>query len=204
MNSNLNFIFSTLKLMFTNDKTTANIERNREIITRLKFISTFQAGEKINTSLLHIESNSFFTPIKRKLNGESRQSTIKFITETIERSFEIIQALSFSEHISEQMICRNIINDMIQAIHGLHNIQKTYREDKIFCCTIDTLIDNINAKCMEIKLKKPDLFPSDNNEVISNNDIQSTPQITSTTNSIFNSKQQNSKDKRDDKKEIKN
>ncbi len=176
-----NFMFSTLKLMFNSDKTSANLERNREIITRLKFIATFQPGEKINTNQLLVESNSLFTPLKRKLNGESRQSTLKFITETIERSFEIIQSMLLSEQISEKMICTNILKDMIQAINGLNNIQKTYKEDKIFCCTIDTLIDNIKAKCTEIKIKKPELFCS--NEFNNNNNIleDNTISLTSTT-----------------------
>lgn len=173
-----NFMFSTLKLMFNSDKTSANLERNREIITRLKFIATFQPGEKINTNQLIIESNSLFTPLKRKLNGESRQSTLKFITETIERSFEIIQSLLFSEQISEKMICTNILKDMIQVITGLNNIQKTYKEDKIFVCTIDTLIDNIKAKCTEIKIKKPDLFYS--NDFNNSEEINNTIPLTST------------------------
>ncbi len=152
-------MFQSLKLMFTQDKHSAILEKNRETITRLKFISTFQPGEKINTGLMHIESNSILTSIKRTLNGESRNTTLQFISNTIERSFEIIQTLSFSDQFSEKLICTNIISDMIKAVYGLKNIQKTYKDDKIFVCTIDTIIDTIEAKCMEIKLKKPDLFP---------------------------------------------
>ncbi len=152
-------MLQSLKLMFTQDKHSAILEKNRETITRLKFISTFQPGEKINTGLMHIESNSILTSIKRTLNGESRNTTLQFISNTIERSFEIIQTLSHSEQYSEKLICTNIITDMIKAVYGLKNIQKTYKDDKIFVCTIDTIIDSIEAKCMEIKLKKPDLFP---------------------------------------------
>lgn len=159
----LHFMFNTLKLMFAQDKNSIILERNREIITRLKFISTFQPGEKINTSLLHIESNSIFTPIKRMINGESRSSTLQFISNTIDRSFEIINTLSFSDQLSDKMLCTTIISDMINTIQGLKNIQKTYHSDKLFGCTIDTIIDNIHAKCMELKLKKPDLFPPEYN-----------------------------------------
>jgi hypothetical protein len=53
---------------------------------------------------------------------------------------------------------------MIKSVYGLKNIQKTYSNDKLFGCTIDTIIDNIKAKCMEIKLKKPDLFPNEYEE----------------------------------------
>ena len=84
------FMLNTIKFMFSNDKNNNILEKNREIITRLKFIATFQPGEKINTSMLHIESNSLITSIRRTLNGESRNTTLQFISNTIDRSFEII------------------------------------------------------------------------------------------------------------------
>ncbi len=153
------FMLNTIKFMFSNDKNNNILEKNREIITRLKFIATFQPGEKINTSMLHIESNSLITSIRRTLNGESRNTTLQFISNTIDRSFEIIQTLSHSEQYSEKMLCTSIISDMIKCVQGLKNIQKTYSSDKLFVCTVDTIIDGIQAKCMELKMKKPDLFP---------------------------------------------
>ena len=151
-------MLNTIKFMFSNDKNNNILEKNREIITRLKFIATFQPGEKINTSMLHIESNSLLTSIRRTLNGESRNTTLQFISNTVDRSFEIIQTLSHSEQYSEKMLCTSIISDMIKCVQGLKNIQKTYSSDKLFICTIDTIVDSIQAKCMELKMKKPDLF----------------------------------------------
>jgi len=153
-------MLNTIKYMFSQDRNNSILEKNRETMTRLKFIATFQPGEKINTSMMHIESNSLITSIRRTLNGESRNTTLQFISNTIECSFEIIQRLSHSEQYSEKLLCTTIISDMIKCVCGLKNIQKTYSSDKLFYCTIDTIIDGIQAKCMELKLKKPELFPS--------------------------------------------
>jgi len=184
----LHFMFQTIKYMFAQDKSHAIQERNKEILTHLKFISTFQPGEKINVASLHIESNTIITPIKRMFMGESRDTTLQFINNTIDRSFEIIQSLSYSESISEKILCTSIITDLIKCVTGLKNIQKTYKEDKLFGCTIDTMIDTIQAKCTELKLRKPDLFPKEeekkvetsqhNKEIIP--DIE--PQIPTTNN----------------------
>jgi hypothetical protein len=65
---------------------------------------------------------------------------------TIERSIEIIQNYVLSDRISERIYCSNLINDLFKAVVGLKNIQETYRDDKMFVCNIDILIENVDAK----------------------------------------------------------
>lgn len=151
-----------ISYIINTDKQNINIEKNRETITKLKFIGTFQNGEKIDVKNLKIEQNNFFTPIKRMLYGDGRNNTIIFLTSTIERSFEIVQSFCNSDRKSEQIFCSNIIFDLIKATHGLKNIQKTYKEDKMFACNIDILIECIQAKITELKEKYPHLFHFEN------------------------------------------
>ena len=54
-----------ISYIINTDKQSINIEKNRETITKLKFIGTFQNGEKIDVKNIKIEQNNFFTPIKR-------------------------------------------------------------------------------------------------------------------------------------------
>jgi hypothetical protein len=96
------------------------------------------------------------------LLGDGRNNTILFLTGTIERSFEIVQSFCNSDRKSEQIFCSNIIMDLIKATHGLKNIQKTYKEDKMFACNIDILIECIQAKITELKEKHPHLFNFEN------------------------------------------
>ena len=151
-------LFNALKYVFTNDRRDNMNEYNRDIITRLKFIGTFSPGEKIDVKNLRVESNNILTPLKRLIQGESRDHTYSFLNSTIERSFDIVKSYSTSERVSERLMCKNILEDMIKAIKGLQNIQKTYKDDKLFYCNIETIIENIHSKLSEVKHKDPEIF----------------------------------------------
>jgi len=153
-----NTMINTLKFIFSSERSNFLIEQNRDVIIRLKFIGTFQPNEKVDVRNLRIENNTMITPIKRMLFGESRDTTYSFLNSTIERSFEIINAYIRSDKISEKIYCKNILSDMIKAIQGLKNIQKTYRDDKLFYCNIETVIENIESKLSEIREKYPEIF----------------------------------------------
>lgn len=147
-----------IKLLLSNNSKHSLEEKNRENITKLKFIGTFQPGEKIDVRNLRIENSSIVTPIKRMFFGESRDTTYSFLNNTIDRTFEIISANCNSERLSEKLLCKNIINDLIKSVVGLKNIQKTYDDDKLFHCNIETIIESIQSKLSELKQKYPDIF----------------------------------------------
>ena len=142
--------------MFNSNKV-QQTEKTHQTITHLKFISTFEPGDKINISTLQIEKNTLLNSIKRYWYGESRNTTLNFITTTIEQSFQIVLTLLNSDNIRDKMLCFSITIDLKKCINGLKNLQQTYSDDKLFFCTIDTIIDNIDAKISEIKFKKPEL-----------------------------------------------
>ena len=137
-------MLQTLKLILSTDKSRISlIDSHKDVIIKLKFIGTFQEGEKIDIKNLQVETNNIFTPIKRLIQGDGRATTYAFLNSVIDRSFEIIYAYSNSEKVGERLMCKNIVEDMYKAIKGLNNIQKTYKDDKHFYC-IETLIDTIN------------------------------------------------------------
>ncbi len=153
-----NTMINTLRFIFSNDKTNFVIEKNKDVIIRLKFIGRFQPNEKVDVKNLRIEQNTLFTPVKRLLFGESRETTYNFLNSTIDRSFEIINNFIKSKELSERMYCKNILNDMVKAIQGLKNIQKTYRDDEIFKCNIEYMIETISFKLYDLREKFPDIF----------------------------------------------
>lgn len=153
-----NTMITTLKAIFSTERNNCMIEKNRDVIIRLKFIGTFQPNEKVDVRNLRIENNTMITPFKRMLFGESRDTTYNFLNSTVERSFEIINAYIRSDKISEKIYCKNILNDMVKAIQGLKNIQKTYKDDKLFYCNIETIIETIESKLSELKEKHIDIF----------------------------------------------
>ena len=129
-----------------------------DIITRLKFISTFQIGEKINIQNMRVETDSILTPLRRFIFGESREKTLLFITNTIERSFDILHSRITDNKISEQLYCQKILSDFVRCLTGLKNIQQTYKDDKLFYCTIDTILESIETRIQEYKLTNSNLL----------------------------------------------
>lgn len=150
-------VIGIVKTSFSADPA-IKLERQREILTRLKFIGTVGPGEKIDVRGMKVESNSLFTPLKRLLNGESRDTTHGFISATIERSFEILSVYVHSDKKSDSCTAANIVKDLLAAVSGLKNIQRTYKDDKLFVCNLETIIEGINSRLTELKDTHGKLF----------------------------------------------
>ena len=143
----------------TPNSSSSSNDSRRQVLTRLKFIGNISPHEKIDSRSLKIESNSIFTPLKRLLfTGDSRETTLYFFSSTIDRSFEIIAAHLHSKHVSEQIFCANILQDLLRSVNGLRAAQKTYSDDKLIVCELDVLIETISAKLFEIQQNHPQLF----------------------------------------------
>lgn len=125
---------------------------DHELISRLKFIANIGKGEKINVPKLHVLENTWQTTISRTVwNIDTRQNAQNFIKDTINTSFENIYLFIKSGNISKHQIAKNMIIDIINAKKGISNIKFTYRTDIMFKCAMDTLIQRIDAKLVELK-----------------------------------------------------
>ena len=133
------------------------MESDKEVISRLKFIGKIQKGEKINVKYMFVQPEGIATRISRTLiNQDNRQNTLNFIRSTISRTFEIITSYSSSNKESQRHICSHVIKDLKQCKNGLVNFKDTYLSDIKFCCDIDTMLQEINAKLVEIEPKYND------------------------------------------------
>ena len=135
-------------------------ETAQEILTRIKFIGTINSGEKLDTRNMKIENNTILTPFKRMVFGEGRDTTFQFLHHTIERAFIIMHSLANTDKISDKMCCSNIMKDLDKATIGLRNMQHTYKDDKMFVCNLETLIETIEARMVEAKQKYPQIVQS--------------------------------------------
>ena len=135
-----------------------SFETAQEIITRLKFIGTIESGEKLDVRNMRIETNTMFTPVKRMFFGESRDATLAFCSNTIERAFAITYSLAISDKPSDNKVCAHLLRDMNKAIIGLVNIQQTYKDDKMFVCNIETLMESIQAKILDVQQRYPEIY----------------------------------------------
>ena len=131
------------------------MEDHRETLSRLKFISKIQTGEKINLRYMYIQNDGLITQIFRTLFPENRTKTFAFVTETINKAFEILKFYGKSTKVAEQIMCRNLISDLKESKNGLINLKETYNNDLKFGCDIHTLLQLIDARLLEYE----HLFP---------------------------------------------
>lgn len=134
-----------------------SIDSRRQVLTRLKFIGSIGPHEKIDSKSLVVESGNFLTPLRRLLSGDSRKSTLNVISNTIDRAFEIIDSLLYSDSISDRISCCNILQDLKNCIKGIQSIQVTYEDDKMVVSELNVIIENITSKLFSIKKTNPNL-----------------------------------------------
>ena len=141
-------------------------DSNHETITRLKFLSKIRKGEKINVSDGSLQPDSYFTSLSRSvLNTDNRQNTLTYIQNSINSGFQLFTTYIRSDKTSEKMIANQIIGDIEESKNGIRNLKNTYQDDTMFCCSIDTYLQTIDAKIEEFREKYPESFVKKENDL---------------------------------------
>lgn len=144
-------LLSIFKDANINNKQDFNMESDKEIISRLKFIGKIQKGEKVNVKYMYVQPEGFATKFSRTLiNQCNRQSCLIFIKNTIVRSFELASAYKLSNKECDQLTRMNILKDLRISKQGISNLKDTYKDDLKIICDFDTLIEDIDSKLAEI------------------------------------------------------
>lgn len=125
-------------------------DRHRDTIKKLKFITMIEQGERINVHSVSTTQESWFSSIYRTIFKESRAKTFQFMSDVIDRSFELVALYKDSKKLSDKISCYQILDDIIQSITGIKNIQMTYISDRNFYCEMETLLSSIYARLAEI------------------------------------------------------
>jgi hypothetical protein len=127
---------------------------NDDIIPKLKFISRLNKGDKINVKNLYVQPNNFLNKISRSfINIDDRTNTLIFVNNTIKKGFELFLHHIDSSNPFDNILCHNILCDLKNSINGLLNLKETYSQDIMFVCKVDSLIEEIEAKLIEITNK---------------------------------------------------
>lgn len=124
---------------------------NDEVISRLKFIGKINPGEKISVKGMYVQSEGWITSIARTVfTHDSRDSTMSFLNTAVKKGFDLLKMYHDNckgdrGRTFDQTMFSNILADMCSAVRGLNNLKVTYETDRMFCCKLDTLIQEINA-----------------------------------------------------------
>jgi ribosome maturation protein Sdo1 len=125
-----------------------------DVIPRIKFIGKIQKGEKMNVKHMQIQQDTILTKIFRSfVYNDNRTNTFNFINTSIKKAFEILNMHMDSDKQFDKKICQNIINDLRQCRYGMINIKDTYMDDLMFCCKMDSLIEESEARINDIESK---------------------------------------------------
>lgn len=128
---------------------------NEDVIPKLKFISKLNKGDKINVKNLYIQPNSLYSKIIRSFfEIDDRTNTLTFVSNTVKKGFELFQMYAESKNPYDLIVSQNIISDLKNAKNGLTNLKETYHSDVMFICKIDSLIEEIDAKIVEIEYRQ--------------------------------------------------
>lgn len=123
-----------------------------DIISKLKFVGRIQKGEKINVRYMYVQPDSWITRISRTLFAcDSRMNAYHFIENIFKRAFEIVSLNTRSPRISDRMLVSNVTTDIKEALKGVHNLKETYSLDVMFCCKLDTLIQDTDSRLAEFE-----------------------------------------------------
>jgi len=133
-----------------------SMQTDTETMSRLKFIGKLQSGEKINVKYMYVQPECIITSISRSLiNQDNRHNTLKFVRETVNKAFDILQKYSESHRDSDQKITENLVADLRQSKEGILQLKQTYTSDIKFCCDMDTILQTIDAKLAETHTPPP-------------------------------------------------
>jgi hypothetical protein len=154
---NIAFYLSSLRLK---ELTLQNkeMELGDDTISKLKFLSRIQKGEKINVKNMFIQPEGLATRISRSFfHLDNRSNALHFVKTTISQSFNILYSFLNTGTVSQRNMCLNIIEDIIKSKEGITNLKTTYSSDIMLCCQLDTIIQEIDAKIQELRDKFPNI-----------------------------------------------
>lgn len=125
------------------------MEVEKETISKLKFIGRIRKNEKINTQHMYIQPCGIITSISRSIiYQDNRTNALNFVCKTIQDSFYLLNKYYENGYIIPY---NRLLDDLSNAKNGLESLKETYITDRKFCCDMDTLIQSIETKLVDIE-----------------------------------------------------
>ena len=136
------------------------MESSDEVISKIKMIGKINPDDKIAVKGMYIQKKGLLTSVSRTLiNHDNRENTMTFLSTTIKKGFDILSNY-YSTYVSDKkgsdrIMFSNLLADMRNARIGLFNLKATYEGDVMFCCKLETLIQEMDAKLIQYEDDSP-------------------------------------------------
>jgi hypothetical protein len=123
----------------------------KDIISKLKFISKIQIGEKVDVPSLTLSPDGFRTRMYRTwrstiAGGESRDETLQFFCHTIGEAFDLASRYLNSNDKFFQDIGRILVQSIRESKTGIINHSETYKSDKMHLAEVETFLLTVDTK----------------------------------------------------------
>ena len=89
------------------------MDKNQEIISKLKFIGKIKTGEIVNTRHMYVQQEGLGTSISRTfVYRDNRSNVLSFVQDTIARSFELLVTFERSDAEQDKILYDLLIADL--------------------------------------------------------------------------------------------
>lgn len=120
-------------------------------ISRLKFLSRVEKGDKINIKTLSIERNSnWWSSMKRFVFSENRNTCFEFIQTTFNQAFDVLISTIQTKNAMNDCFAVQILSDIQNAKTGVGNLQHTYENDHMYASQLSVLIESADRKTQDL------------------------------------------------------
>jgi len=146
----------------------------QDVVSKLKFLSKLQPGEKIQVNGLCIVENSWYGKITRHLTSkgktakeilESREISLDFVNELCENGLKIAFSVVDKSGRCQQEVWTMILTSLKEFQPGIKNLMISYETDRLFVSKVETFISILNAKIKELEEAREAAF---GNELVEN------------------------------------
>ena len=143
-------------------------DNQRETISKLKFLGKIKKGEKINVKEMSLQTESYLTAASRTIwFVDNRNNTMSFIQTTIQSGFDLLNLLNKSNgNVSDDEVSKTIVRDITASKNGINNLKTTYSDDTYFCCSVDTFVETISARLLDLRDKRPNIFTETDKDIV--------------------------------------
>ena len=158
VSSKINFLLRFGK----NKEIEMNQDTDIDTIRDLKLIGKLKEGEKILITYRIVRHDSLLTSLERTWYKETRDMTLKFVRNTINRAFDMLELNRGKSGEYDKKQNENIIQDLRDSLIGITNLKETYENDTSFGCSMDALYQQIEAKLITYQEKPKDSASKNN------------------------------------------
>jgi hypothetical protein len=146
----------------------------QDVVSKLKFLSKLQPGEKIQVNSLSIIENGWFWKVYRHFTSkgktekdilESREISLNSISELCEIALKLALDVVDKEGTCHQEVWTMVLSSLKEFQPGIRNLMVSYEGDRLFISKVDTFISILNAKIKELEEMREKVFANENSEI---------------------------------------